>query len=409
MKGFVYVVEVSFAIFIFAFSIWSSISAIDIKSHRDVHELTSTALAFSNILNSYDINRLINDTSLFVNITEYFIPDNMYWGIKIKGTPKPLIEIGCANCTGKGVLFLRSILTPVYYNNRFVNFSVSLVNFTSLDKVSKFDILIFINFTDFDNNNLIQEYLRRGGKIIAITDITSTNFGNMDNTFSLSHSGINADISHSEFSDYLASYPYIQKYFMGTGFRVEAKNSVDSKKQGIWKIWLNEKEVNITNTLNVEIEGVGTLSEGDIFSLNATAENSDLPNTNYYFRIKKVFPEEVYIQPLNTSFVFPQSIENYEVKVKTDNGKNVVISKQGTGIYSSLVVNTTTSRAIWISYFPKSSEFELLLKSTILAVNDEFTLKTFYGATGLSLPFYASTCCDIPELLKITLYIGYKY
>ena len=409
MKGFVYVVEVSFAIFIFAFSIWSSVSAIDIKLHRDIHELTSTAQAFSNILNFYDINTLINDTVFFVNITDYIIPDNMYWGIYIEGVPKPLIEIGCVNCTGRQVLFLRNILTPVYYNNRFVNFSVSFANFTSLDKVLKFDTLIFINFTDFDNNELIQEYLRRGGKIMAITDITNTDFGNMDNTFSLSHSGISTDISHSEFSEYLDSPPYIQKYFIGTGFRVEAKNSVDSKKQGIWKIWLNEKEVNITNTLNVEIEGVGTLSEGDVFVLNAGTENSNLPNIDYYFRIKKVFPEEVYIQPLNTSFVFPQSIESNEVKVKTENGKNVLISKQGNEIYSSVVVNTTTSRAAWISYFPESSEFELLLKSTILAINNKFTLKEFYGKTGIAMPFYASTCCDIPELLRITLHLGYKY
>jgi len=410
MKGVVYLIEVSFAIFIFAFSIWVSLSTIDIKLHRDMHELISIAQGFSHILNSYDINMLIDNTTFFINMTDYIIPKNIYWGVEIEGVPKQIIELGCANCTGKQVVFLRNILTPVYYNNRFVNFSVSRVNFTSLDKVLEFDTLIFINFTDFDNNNLIQEYLKKGGKIIAITDITTnTELENMDDTFSLSSSGVRRDVSYSKFKDYLISPPYIQKYFIGTGFRVEAKNSVDSKKQGIWKIWLNEKEVNITDSLEVEIQGIGKLKEGDVFVLNAERENNNLPNIDYYFRIKKVFPEEVYIQPLNTSFVFPQSIESNEIKVKTENGKNVIVSKHGSEIYSSVVVNTTTSRAVWISYFPKSSEFELLLKSIILAINNKFTLKEFYGETGIAIPFYASTCCDIPEVLKITLYLGYKY
>ncbi len=408
VKGFVYIVEVSFAIFIFSFSIWSSISSIDVKSFWEANELIYTGIAVSNILNSYDINKLLENPLLFSNITEYSIPDNMYWGIEIKGTPKSLIEIGCANCTGRAVLFLRNILTPVYYNERFVNFTVTPVTFTSLNDVKNFDVLIFINFTNFDSNNLIQEYLKNGGKIIAITDILANELENLDDTFSLKQSQVNVN-RYSEFTSYLDTKPFIQKYFIGTGFRIEAKTTVENRKQGAWKIWLNEKEVNINPSLSVEIEGIGTLNEGDVFSLNARAENPELPNKNYYFRIKKVFPEEVYIQPLNTSFVFPQIVESYEVKVEANNGKNVISSRQGNRIYSPLIVNTTTSRAIWMSYFPQSSEFELLLKSAIISINDVFVLKTFFGETGISIPIYTSTCCDIPEALEINLKLGYKY
>lgn len=412
MKGFVYVVEISFAIFIFAVSLWTAISSVDIKSPRDIHELTSTGLALTNILNTYDINILLNNTSFFVNEMDYFVPNNMYWGAEIKGAPKPVIEIGCANCTGKDVLFLREILTPVYYNKRFVNFSVSYINFTSLDKAFQYDTLVFVNFTDFDNNALIQEYLKKGGKIIAITDITSNQeLSKMDDTFSLSKLQGNPNANYFAFSDYLASYPYIQKYFIGTGFRVEANKKIDNKNQGIWRIWLDDREVNITSDLKVEIEGIGKLKEGDEFSLNPHSIDSQLPNKNYFFKIKKVFPKEVYIQPLNTSFVFlPSIIGDNEIKVKANKGKNVLLSFPVQGNqYSSAIVNTTTSRAVWISYFPVSSEFELLVKASILAINDEFTLKTFYGEKGIAIPYYTSTCCDIPELLKITLHLGYKY
>ena len=412
LKGFARIIEISLAILILAISIWLSLSSVNIKHAWAEHELVSQGISISHALKAYGFKNLLSNLTLFLNLTEYFAAENMYFGIEISGMPKPVIKVACANCTGKEFSFLKNLLTPVYYNSRWVNFSVSPITFTSLDDVKDYDILVFINFTRFDSNTLIQDYLSTGGKIIAITDIISAEFNNMDETFSLERVQPTGVSKPSNFSSYSFHEPFIEKYFFASGFRVEAPNKIDSKQTGVWIIWLNETKINITPSLEVEIEGVGMLEEGEVFCLNAREKNNGLPNNNYCFRIRKVFPKEVYIQPLNTSFIFPDFLDVGEIKVKASSqGREILIAQLGVGQpkYSLCVLNATTSRALWISYFPQSSEYQALLKGIILAFTTSFTLKTFQGTSGISLPIYAYTCCDIPEEVKIKLSLGYKY
>ncbi len=403
-KAFTHFIEVSFAILIFTISILTSLSAIDIKTSFSSHRLVTTGISLAEVLrNTYKLEKIFSSPEEFQTEIEYYVPKNMYYGIEITGAPKFVIKVGCANCSGRAYLFLKSLLTPVYYNNRWVNFTVEIFDFTSISDAREFDSIIFVNFSNFDNNPLIQEYLSKGGRLIAINDINSTIFSNMDETFALSLSA--GASTYLNFSSYPQN-PKIAKYFIASGFDVAATNAINGKKNGKWKIWGNAKDVNITSSLQVEIEGVGALKEGDVFCLNGNSENPSLPNENFCFKIRKVFPELLFIQPLNSSFPFLDFSDS--VKVRGSEKEGNILSSHSQS-YSLVIINKTSSRAVWISYFPQSSEYRALLKGVIMAMNTEFIMKTFLGSEGIEIPIFYETCCDIPETVKILLKLGYKY
>ncbi len=301
-KGFVHFIEVSFAILIFTISILASLSSVDIKTPYSSHELATTGLSILKTAENAGImGKLFSSPEEFKTEVEKLVPSNLYYGIDVEGSPKSLIKIGCANCSGRAYLILKKLLSPVYYNKRWVNFSVKVFDFTDVSQGEDFDTLVFINFTDFDSNALVQEYLSSGGKIVAITEIDAGAFPSMDETFSLLSAAGSASYANFSFYPHESKIP---KYFIAAGFYVEASATVDGKKNGKWKIWGGEKDVNITPALKAEIEDVGTLSEGDVFCLNSKNENPSLPDETFCFKLRKVFPDFLYIQPLNSSFVF---------------------------------------------------------------------------------------------------------
>ncbi len=44
-----------------------------------------------------------------------------------------------------------------------------------------------------------------------------------------------------------------------------------------------------------------------------------------------------------------------------------------------------------------------------MALNSKYTFKGFRGKEGIYSTLFHETCCDIPELVRITLKLGYKY
>ncbi len=425
-KGFVHIVEISFAILLLSLSVYLSLSVVDTKTKIDRSDLFFLGENLAKIIeNSTMKYEMLSDREKFINKTEELLPSIITYGIRVKGTAKPIIRVACANCSVDGYYYAKQIFTPMWYNGRWVNFSVSRVEISTLKDTEPYDVLFFINYTNFDENTLIQDYLKHGGKVFALTKIYCyisgpigifcDNFTNMDKTFSFTiPRGISKEYQ------ILASPENntISKYFVGLGFYIKADElTEDGKHKGYWYIWKNKKEVNITQDLYVEIEGLGKYREGDIFVLNPNSENSELPYENIAFKIKKVYSDFVYIQTLNYSFPFVDYIENkvigprrsWEIRIKgMYEEDNVLMSS--TGDYSLMIWNSTTKNAVWMSYFPYSDEYVTLLKSAIVRMTDEFDVKTYFGTKEkISIPFVVDYCCDIPEAAKIIITLGYKY
>ncbi len=424
MKGFVHIVETTFAILILVFALYLSFSQIKIKPSLETFELViSGTETWKCLESSGKYEEIFKNRSAFLSELETALPELFSYGIEVENVPKQAIRIGCANCTLEALTFAENLFTPVYYNKRWVNFSVENFSFISLKDAKIYDMLLFINYTHFDTNPLIREYLKNGGKILAITDIICQlpfdplnpcdNFLDMDETFLLNISmrGISGKENFQEFEEYNPYEKDAQKHFLGFGFNVNCSYKIGGKKQGYWVIWENSTQVNITPQGDVEIEGVGKLKEGDIFLLNAQEKNPSLPNKYFAFRIKKVFSDEVFIQPLNTSFPFPDfreiSATRIEVPVVAKEGAiNLIMGEKRN--YSLAVMNLTKHVA-WLSFFPKSDEFNTLARAIAASMNEKFTYKSYFGtAKKVVLSFFIPQCCDVPEVAEIKLILGYK-
>ncbi len=409
-KGFVHVIEVSFAILFLATSIWLTLGSVSIETSWSYHDLFKSSTAAWKAIETINAQAfMLNNTTKFLSTLEDALPKNVYFGVKVKGVPKSFIRIGCANCTGRAVLYLRRILTPTYYNYRWVNFSVSPFNFTSVETAKVYDVLVFVNFTDFDSNALIQEYLKEGGKIVALTDISPSNLPRLDDTFALSTT--TGGGTFQKFYNFSTTeWPYIEKYFLAFGFCIRADTQISGKNAGYWIIWGKNLSVNITPSLDVEIQGVGILKEGDVFLLNPKNFNAFLPNKDYMFRISKVFDNLVCIKPLNTTFPWLNFLGTGEQKVIADtskNGRNILISN--TKRFSLMIVNATTGRAVWMSWFGDGDDYAALLKAAIASQVTDFYLRGFYGSSKVITHYYVVQCCDFPEVAQVSLIVGYKY
>ncbi len=435
-KGFIHIVEISFAVLILSITIFLTFAALNIKTTYDRSNLYEVGENIYSIINQTNLkDKMFTDREEFIRDLENITPSLVTTGIEIQGTAKPIIRVGCANCSVEALIILKNQLRNTYYNNRWINFTVQRFTFTKLSDTEQYDVLVFVNYTYFDNNKLVQDYLKEGGKVLAITRIECKNslrtrlrdiirnpesycenFTNMNDTFSLTVDRNLGDYTTTDNVLYLQNIETkVPSYFLGNGFVIIADRTVEDKQQGTWTLWRKDREVNITTNLKVEIEGVGRYGERDIFCLNPSDDNSILPDERICFRIKKVFPDKVFIQTLNFSFPFLDYFNTFnlfsptvELRVKGIFDSDDILKYKDR--FSLVVWNSTTKNAVWISYYPYSEEYSSLLRSTIIKLTDDFVLKSYFGTKeNIEIPFISYSCCDIPEEYKIKLILGYKY
>jgi hypothetical protein len=421
-KGFIQVVEVGIASFFLVLSLSFLFGGISVKLNWEKTDLVSSGKnIFNFLIASRNFSKLL-DTQQVIRDIEKVKPINVKFGLEIYNTPAQLIKVGCP-CSDEEFSFVESLLTPTLFNDRWINFTVEKIEVLTLENITDFDVLVFVNFTEFDDNTTIQEYLKEGGAIVAITDIKSqTDLENMNDTFYLEEMSpelaLGFKARYDEFYEFEPLITKIPKYWVGFGFDIICPYIVDNKNQGYWWIWQKGLEVNITSNLQVEIEYVsGQLSKGDLFVLNPHTLDSNLPNRNYVFRIKEVTHNFTYIQCLNRTFPFVDFLDTStplpaspEIKVKA----NYSIIKGSAGLdgvyYTLMSLNLTTKRAVWISHFPKGDDYKALVKAAIASMKERFYLVYPRGVReSVKVSSFLSPCCDVPEIIKVTLDLWYKY
>jgi hypothetical protein len=345
----------------------------------------------NNILDSIKNNKNFFLNILNENFTDIDLnkPPNIKYGLKILGSPKSNIFIGCVmNCD-----YFKNLINPspnygtVFVNGRWINFTIDPFDINS--GIPAYDAIVLINYTNYSDPTIksyINSYLNSGGVLIGINATLSNTNVDFNNVFNLTASSGSSNIVN--FTFYNPSDDEIEKYFLGIG--IEAYSN--------WYIWEDKwnvdywgsNKVNITNAL-VPSNNRTDLKEGDMFSL--TGPDSNL----YYFKVKKMwYPERVEFQVLNKSFIFKDFSE------KNVRGKNIVG-------YSNYAALTTNNSAVWISNFPQSSEYTSLVKAAILSRVEDWTAK--YALTSrekTSVSSFTSLCCNMPETAELYLTLWYE-
>lgn len=385
MKGFVYLLEIAVASILITV-VLGTFFAIRIKESWQRSDLIA---AGNNILNylKYNESFLINILNGNLSDIDRVKSGNIKYGLEIVGSPKSMIRVGCVERCG---YVKNELLSPVYVNNRWINFSVQEFDIDEFETIPfYFDAVILLNFTDYSSQRQkIEDYLDDGGMVIGINATFNNNDPDFNEVFDLN--GVVSASSDLKFSPYDPSQDKIAKYFLGFGF--DASSS--------WWIWENEWAVDYTPTY-VNISKVGAippenrtfLNEGEVFDLPG-------PDSDYHFKVKRIsYPERVEFQSLNTSFTFIDFSEN---NVK---GNNFNVLRDSGSNFAGL---TTNNSAVWTSDFIYSDEYRTLVKAAIASKTDDWVAKTLVTEKDtVTVSSFMSLCCDMPELLELKLSLAY--
>jgi hypothetical protein len=389
MKGFIYLIEIAVAAILMTV-VLTVFFSIRVKQDWERPDLVASG---NNILNS-----MKNKDDFFLNILSENLedidkskPENVKYGLRISGSPKSKISIGCyINC-----FYLTNMLNPalqygsVFVNGRWINFTIDTFDINT--GIQPYDVVVLINYTNYSHSAIksrINEYLRNGGILIGINETQSNSDVDFNAVFNLSAGSGSSNIVN--FTFYKPSENDIAKYFLGIGMDAYTN----------WRIWEEEwridywssNKINITKNSN-PLDNRTNLAEGSIFNLTSPADG-----VKYFFKVKKMwYPERVDFQFLNKTFTFKDFSDTNKVR-----GKNIVG-------YSNFASITTNNSAIWISNFPQSDEYRALLKAAILSGVDEWDARGVYTKREkTTVSSFASLCCDMPETSELYLTLWYE-
>jgi len=387
MKGFIYLLEIAVAAILIVV-VLGIFFAVQVKLNWERSDLIA---AGNNMLNSLKQGgKIIDILNGDVTPIEHVSSVNINYGLKILGSPKSKIEVGCIDYSSCS--YVNDLLTDnIYVNGRWINFTVEQFDITA-GIPDYYDAVVFVNYTGYSNPSVksnITEYLKKGGVVIGINATISNTNADFNGIFNLTvGSGSSSTVN---FTFYDPSRDEIAKYFLGLGFGTV--NNIWTIWEDGWSITYGSNYVNITKVSDTT-KNRTFLSEGSNFNL--TGPNS----ANYSFKVRKIWPNtRVDFQPLNKSFVFKDFSES-STPVK---GNNIV------GYGSSYAALTTNNSAIWISDFPRSDEYRTLVKAAIASRKDEWYAKQPYPTKETTeVSSFVSLCCDMPETPELTFILWYK-
>ena len=397
MKGFIYLLEISIAL-ILMLVVLGTISTFKSKENWERADLITTGNDITKNLNYQNIVEFLNGN--FTKI-QSLIPPNVDFGLSIRGVPKTNISVGVDPASYN---YVKGLLTPSYFNGRWVNFSVGQFDISSLNYIpSSYDEVVFVNYNGYTSRKSnITDYLNKGGMILGINATRKNNDTDFNYFFGLRPAS--QGNGNLNFTPYDPSKDEIEKYFFAIGFDVNASTTLSSSvRWGYWYLWENSRKVNITNSITVDIEnktvdeiGLKGLHIGDLFNLKNTDDGKF-----YTFKVEDISWSNnlTIIQPINTSLIFNKSFSEGNVTGKV----NILALPTG---QAGMASNGTT---VWISDFNTSDEYKDLVKSAIISrVKDWYLINPDLTKEYVSLSSFYSSCCDAPENIELKIYLWYK-
>lgn len=398
MKGFIYLIEIAVAAILMTV-VLTVFFSVRVKQDWKQSDLIS---AGNNILSSIKnkdnfLLNILNGNLIDIELSK---PQNIKYGLRISGSPKSNIYVGCPNWNcpylEEVLLYTLPNYGNIFVNGRWINFTVKRFDI-NVEIPSYLDAIVLINYTNYSDPTIkarLNDYLNNGGVVMGI----NATFNNLDTDFNKFYNltqGTAGGTPRVKFTFYDPSKDEIEKYFLGIGM-----DAYD-----FWYIWDDQWEIdygvhkiNITNVSDPS-KRITNLREGDIFNLTNAAGT-------YYFEVRKIwYPyHRVDFQILNKSFVFKDFSEG-NVKIGA-NGVSIITYINSPNAHDAL---TTNNSAIWMSDFPTGDEYKTLFKAALLSRLDNWEAKGVYTSKEkTTITYFASLCCDMPETAELYLTLWYE-
>jgi hypothetical protein len=393
MKGFIYLIEIAVAAILMTI-VLTVFFSIRIKQDWQRSDLISTG---NNILNSMknENDSLFNILSENLTDIESSKPQNVKYGLQVRGSSKSNIYVGCYS----GCDYIEDLLSPffnygsIFVNGRWINFTVKPFDI-NVD-IPPYDAIVLVNYTNYSHpviKSRLSSYLNSGGVVVGINETLNNSDNGLNNTFNLTASSTSSS-SIANFTFYNSSRDDIAKYFLGIGMDAISDWYIWEEQ---WHIdyWSSNK-INITNVSNPTINRTN-LVEGSVFNLTFSNGNK------YFFKVKNLwYLYRVDFQILNKTFPFKDFSEKNVTSINTIIG-NLTVSPNDAAL-------TLNNSAVWMSSFPKSDEYKALLRAAILSRLDTWTPKGVYTTREkTTVSSFASLCCDMPETAELYLTLWYE-
>ncbi len=388
MKGFVYMLEIAIAsILLTVVLVIFFTTGVKVNWERpDLIAIGNNVLQRIRLENS--ATDILNNNFTLIDKTK---PPNIKFAMRVSGTPKNNISVGC-NATDCN--YVRTILSPAYVNGHWVNFTVINFNPAAFTTISdSFDAIVLVNYTDYSSQKTkFQDYLSRNKVIVGINGTVNNSNTDFNQIFNLSPL-TQTNLATLNFSSYNPSLDGTMKYFFGFGF------DVNLVSDPYWYIWENKISVSTPTPTTVRLGGFINFPEGQIFSTNGPDGSSQ------FFKVKKIwYNSRVEFQPLNLSFPF----KNFSEQNVTANGFKILMN---TSANPPIVGMSSNGNAIWISDFPRSDEYRTLVKAAIasrLLGRWELISPPQGTVNSVSSSSFFTLCCDMPESLEYMLILWYS-
>ncbi|MFB6075671.1 MAG: hypothetical protein ABEK17_00865 [Candidatus Aenigmatarchaeota archaeon] len=422
-KGFIYLFEIVIVSIILIVSIPYLIPPFEGKTDWSKAKLTLTGKDTLEVLNEEgyledlmqkDRKEIIGHVKNVLGEDKTSIGFNMRSG----GAYKNQIRVAC-NCTIEERAELQSILSPVYFNGRMINFTIFSFRYDDLNDLAMDVIFIKDNgdlstIRDGNYEDILKDKIEEGTGIVEFIDlpgpVINNNLETQKEIF-----GINASSQptgtlqfRNRHNSSKMNYE-MSKIFYGVGIDV----FLGTDRSGLWELWGEKYPVRVNDSdsdgiyeVDVSNDTIGgyeytDLEIGEEFKINDTSFEVEMVRRNGM----------IVMFDVTSGYEFHNFVTNDEA-YPVDDEKSRVVLQTSTGEKPGIIVNRTgdKGRTVWISK-GRGDDIRSLVKTGVIWASERGWWNVLRSVSGekIQIRKFISQGDEVHEPYNVLMELWYLY
>lgn len=422
-KGFIYIFEIVIVSVILMVSLPYMITSWKGKTNWDKAKLTVTGEDLLGVLDeeNYLENIMEKDTKTIISHIDSLLGADsniISFNLKSVGAYKNEIRVGC-NCSEGEWVKLKSILTPIYFNGRMINFTVFSFNYKNLPYLDM-DVIFLTGLEDvrkLENNPeyflRVKQKIKKGVGIVEYSNLRPVDISVTEKVqkeiFGIHSSGNpSGKLTFKNREDPKKLNYGIGKLFYGVDTDVE----LEENRKGDWILWNTNYPVRTRDADNDGSYEVDVSNNTDpIYEYKSLEEGDEFEINNIQFSVEKVLK--------NGYRVLFNVLEEYKFEdfvsgetAQPLNNEVDRIALQSSGGQPGIIVNRTreNGRTVWVSE-GNGDDIRGLVKTSVLWASRRgwWNLLRTVSGEKVTKRYFVSQGEEVYEPYKVLLELWYLY